>query len=304
MRTFEEMIEKIAVAKQPSLVTNGEYTFDDVTDPKIKQELQLLQSIQKYNDTFAEEQLLALYRPMISGLVYRSQALKLVPIEVATQHAVNSIKGSFKAYKLDNYRSVQPNSYFYSNIKHELDKLYKANKSPSTIKMSSTLNEVNGTLAAAEKTLRLKLGREPSNAEVVNYAKNMGFNGEDINSKTLDRIRHYKTMEYSGSLSIGKENADGAEELSFEDVHNVSKSPEEMYNKKLKDDSIINDIRNFTQDKNKRRFLMQYLSLGEFRNATNRPKLSEMAIMNGISAYFGKKTIEEFKNYMHTNGKL
>lgn len=303
MNDFNSLIEKLGSNQFNSMNNVTKYTFDDVIDPQVKKELLLIQRVQLYKDFFAEEQLIASYRGMINNIVNSKTKLKaLVGYEQVFQRAVSAVKACIRNYKLQNYKANKPSTYFHTNVELELKKMYKERTAQNTVSMSADLNSYKNIIANAESILTPQLGRQPSNEETVNFIKNQGGVGSKIDLKTIDRIKHYDTMEYSGSMQIGQDNADGAESLTFEDVLHGGQDVEKILQNDAKERETIDAIREFTQNKNERRFLMAYLGIGEFKNMVTKGKSTLSAKSNGISYYAGDKLLQRFRDFCVQKG--
>lgn len=298
------MLEKLGFSQFNSKKDTTKYSFDDVTDPMVKKELLLIQQAKLYNDFFAEEQLIASYRGQIANIVNSSRAKQLLGYDLAYQHAVGALKACIRNYTLSSYKNNKPITYFTTNVKMELDKLYKSETSQNTVAMSVDLNQNKNTMANAESILIPKLGRKPTSEELLNFIKNdMGY-GKNLDVKKIERIKHYETKELSGSSIIGQENADGAESLTFEDVSNGGKDIGEIINGDIKSQQIIKTIQEFTQSKNERRFLMAYLGIGEFKNGAMKGSQSQATGNNGLSYYSGKKILDKFRDFCVSKGVM
>lgn len=303
MNNLNSLIEKLGSNQFNTANNTTKYTFDDVLDPQVKKELLLIQRVQLYKDFFAEEQLIASYRGMINNIVNSKTKLKaLVGYEQVFQRAVSAVKACIRNYKLQNYKANKPSTYFHTNVELELKKMYKERTSQNTVSMSADLNSYKNIISNAESILVPQLGRQPSNEETINFIKNNAGVGSKIDLKTLERIKHYDTMEYSGSMQIGQDNAAGAENLTFEDVLHGGKDVEQILESDAKEQETIEHIREFTQNKNERRFLMAYLGIGEFKNMVTKGKSTLSAKSNGISYYAGDKLLQRFREFCAQKG--
>lgn len=302
MRDFDILIEKLGFSQFNNKNNTTKQSFDEITDPQVKRELLLIQQVKLFDDFLAEEQLLASYRGLVANLVNSSRAKQLLGYDLAYQHAVGALKACIRNYQFTS--NNKPSTYFTTNIKLELDKLYKSQTSQNTISMSSDLNQNKNTMANAESILTPMLGRKPTNEEMLNFIKNdMGF-GKNLDLKKIERIQHYETKELSGSAIIGQENADGAESLTFEDVTNKGKDIDKMINDDTQGKQIIKSIQEFTQNKNERRFLMAYLGLGEFKTGLMKANQSQAAASNGLSYYSSKKILDKFREFCVSKGVM
>lgn len=303
MNNFNSILEKLGSNQFNSMNNTVKLSFDDVTDAQVKKELQLIQRVQLYKDFFAEEQLIASYRGMINNIVNSKTKLKsLVGYDQVFQRAVSAVKACIRNYKLENYKTNKPATYFYTNVELELKKMYKERTAQNTVSMSADLNSYKNIISNAESILIPQLGRQPSNEETVNFIKNQFNVGSKIDLKTVERIKHYDTMEYSGSMQIGQDNADGAESLTFEDVLHGGRSVADILDNDQKEQDTIEAIRNFTENKNERRFLMSYLGIGEFKGMVTKGKSGLSGKMNGISYYAGEKLLQRFREYCAQKG--
>ena len=302
MREFDFLLEKLGFSQFDNKNNITKQSFDDITDPKVKTELMLIQQVKLYNDFLAEEQLIAKYRGLVANLVNSSRAKQLLGYDLAFQHAIGALKACIRNYQFTS--NNKPSTYFTTNIKLELDKLYKSQTSQNIVAMSSDLNQNKNTMANAESILTPMLGRKPTEKEMLNFIKNdMGF-GKNLDLKKIERIKHYETKELSGSALIGQENADGAESLTFEDVTNKGKDIGKMIHDDTKGKLIIKAIQEFTTNKNERRFLMAYLGLGEFKNGLVKANQSQAAASNGLSYYSSKKILDKFRDYCVEKGVM
>lgn len=302
MREFDNLLEKLGFSKFDNANNTTKQNFDHVADPQVKTELMLIQQVKLYKDFLAEEQLIAKYRGLVANLVNSSRAKQLLGYDLAFQHAVGALKACIRNYDLNS--TNKPSTYFTTNIKLELDKLYKAETSQGTISMSSDLNQNKNTMVNAESVLTPMLGRKPTVEEIVNFSKNeMGF-GKNLTVAKGERIKHYETKELSGSALTGQENADGAESLTFEDVANTGKDIGKMIQNETQSKLLIKAIQDFTSNKNEKRFLMAYLGLGEFKNGAMKANQSQAAGNNGLSYYSGKKILDKFRDYCIQKGVM
>lgn len=302
MRDFDRLIEKLGFSQFNNANNVTKQTFDEITDPQVKRELILIQQVKLFNDFLAEEQLIASYRGLVANLVNSSRAKQLLGYDLAYQHAVGALKACIRNYEFSSKN--KPSTYFTTNIKLELDKLYKSQTSQNTIAMSSDLNQNKNTMANAESILTPMLGRKPNDEEMLNFIKNeMGY-GKNLDLKKIERIKHYETKELSGSAIIGQENADGAESLTFEDVTNKGRDIEKIISDDIRGKEIIKSIQEFTQNKNERRFLMAYLGLGEFKNGVMKASQSQAAANNGLSYYASKKILDKFRDFCVSKGVM
>lgn len=298
MKKYMEILNKIAYENPSAKVDQ----FSDVTDPTTKKDLELIYAIQKYNDTFAEEQLIASCRGLLDGCVRSARATSLTDYNTVYQRAVNALKRAIRNYKLENRHIAKPSSFFITSIKLELEKLYNDLTSVTSVKMSETLNSSKKTMAAAEKILNAKLGRKPTPQEIVNFARNeLNAGGNSLSVDTINRINHYTTMEYSGNAVIGKDS--GAEKLTLEDVANTDKKHKIMedYENNIVENEMIDHIREFTQDRNQRRFLVQMYGLGEFKGKPSRT-INEAAMSNGLTYYTGTQLLAGFNSFLDKKG--
>lgn len=302
MREFDFLIDKLGFNKFAEEKDTTKQNFDDVTDPQVKMELMLIQQVKLYNDFLAEEQLIAKYRGLVANLVNSSRAKQLLGYDLAFQHAIGALKACIRNYQFTSKN--KPSTYFTTNIKLELDKLYKAQTSQNIIGMSSDLNQNKNTMVNAESILTPMLGRKPTVEETVNFVKNdLGY-GKNLDINKAERIKHYETKELSGSVMISQENADGAESLTFEDITNKGKDIGKIINDDTQGKLIIKAIQDFTQNKNEKRFLMAYLGLGEFKNGLMKANQSQAAASNGLSYYSSKKVLDKFRDYCIEKGVM
>lgn len=302
MSQFDSLIEKLGFSQFDNKNNTTKQNFEEVADPKVRQELMLIQQVKLYKDFLAEEQLIASYRGLVANLVNSSRAKQLLGYDLAFQHAIGALKACIRNYSFTS--NNKPSTYFTTNIKLELDKLYKAQTSQNIIAMSSDLNQNKNTMANAESILTPMLGRKPTEKEMLNFIKNdMGF-GKNLDLKKIERINHYETKELSGSALIGQENADGAESLTFEDITNKGVDIGKMILNDTKEKQIIKAIQSFTTNKNERRFLMSYFALGEFKNGLVKANKSQAAAMNGLSYHSSKKVLNKFRDYCIQEGVM
>lgn len=305
MKKYERILDCLDY-KMPKIASMSVFSFDDITDPRVKKELQLIQSVQKMNDFFAQEQLVALYRGMLSNAVHKCSATAIEGNDVTYTHAVNALKRAIKNYKLDNYKNIKPVTYFTGSVEKDLMKLANEAKSQKGVRMSSDLNEHKTTIAIAQKVLRSELGREPEAKEIVHYAKNkMNRGGAGLTVGKVERIMHYNTMEYSGSAMIGKENADGAEAISFEEAFGENKvNAKKEYEKSLENEKVVSMVQEYTSDPQKRRFIYQMLGIGSEFQGKRAKTLNEAAFTNGLTHYTAKMTFDGFKKFAEKKGVI
>lgn len=299
-----KLLEKLGYESFDIANNTTKQTFDDVMDMNIKKELLLIQQVRLSNDFLAEEQLIAMYRGILNKVVNESKAKQIVGYDQTYQRAVSALKTSIRNFNLKSYKNNKPSTYFMKNIMLELDKFYKQITSQGTIKMSSENNRYKNIMVNAESILVSRLGRKPTNNELLNFIKNEFKLSQNLDLETIERIEHYTTQELSGSKSIGKNNADGAEELSYEDVMNGTQNVDDILKKENTANNVINAIRSFTADKNQRKFLMCYLGIGEFSNAMYKGNIHNAAINCGVSYYVGCKILENFRTFCVNKGVL
>lgn len=301
---MNSILEKLGFSQFDNDANKKMLSFDDVTDLNLKSELKLIQQIQVKKDPFAEGQLIARYRGALNDLVNKSPAKKTVGYDIAYQHAVSELKRSIKVYDLKQYLKVKPITFIFTNVNLELKKLYDKSTSQSGVKMADDLSRGKTLLNNASSILVPKLGRKPTNQELLNFIKNdMGY-GKSLTLDKINKIQKYDTKELSSSRTIGKGNADGAETLTFEDVMHTTQDVGLAMKKEEREEEVINAIRKYTTDKSVRRFLIAYLGLGEFKNAGIKTSINKCAIRSGISYYDGRKHIEAFRNFCKTNGVM
>lgn len=304
MKQYDFFIEKLGMNKFDNINNKVKKSFDDVADQKVRQELKLIQQVQFYKDFFAEERLLSMYRGQISNLVNKSRAKQAVGYDLAYQLAVGALKTAIRNFDLSKYKNNKPITYFTNSINFELDKLYKKETSQNTIHISSDLNSYKNNIANAESILTPQLGRTPTNEEVLGFIqKDMGF-APGLNLKKIERIKHYNTKELSGSAVLGKENASGAETLTFEDVMNTTEDVDKIITDEIMEDKIIDTIREFTENKNERRFLMAYLGIGEFKNLNVRGSANKSCIQTGIPYHISRKLLDSFRKFCNNKGVI
>lgn len=304
MRNYENILEKLGMASINSQTGKLKRDFDDVTDPSVKKELKLIQQVQLYKDFFAEEQLISLYRGQISNLVNKSRAKQVTGYDVAYQLAVGALKTAIRNFDLSKYKNNKPITYFTNSINFELDKLYKKEVTQNTIHMSSDLNAYKNNIVNAKSVLTPMLGRTPTNKEILDFIqKDMGY-APGLDLKKIERIQHYDTNELSGSSLIGKGNADGAENLTFEDVTNGTENVDKILNAEAKEKQIIELIREFTENKNERKFLIAYFGIGEFKAMNLKGALNKAAIQTGVSYHMSKKLLDNFRVFCNKKGAL
>lgn len=297
----ENILEKIGM----TINDKKKLTFDDVLDENVKKELKLIQQVQLYKDFFAEEQLIALYRGQISNLVNKSRAKQITGYDVAFQLAVGALKTAIRNFDLSKYKNNKPITYFTNSIKFELDKLYKKETSNNTIHMSSDLNAYKNNIVNAKSILTPMLGRTPTNKEILDFVQKDMQYAPGLNLKKMERIQHYDTNELSGSALIGKGNADGAENLTFEDVvSKKSNDVDSILKNESKEKQIIETIREYTSNKSERQFLMAYFGIGEFKNSGLKGAANRASIQTGISYHLGRKLLDNFREFCNKKGIL
>lgn len=264
-----------------------------------KREIDLITRIQKYNDPIAMEKMITMYRGTINNAI-RSSGLLSVMTEVnANQEAINIFKDKIKKYDLNGYLSgvskATPLTYITSTLAPSLQKV-NYNNSGSGVRMSEELRGFNKTKYTAEKLLERQLNRKPTYEEIYEFMKKeMGVKNKSLSIADLKRIDHYKTNEYSGSQFIN--GADGAEKLTLSDVTSVSENIQDLYNKALEEEMVENEINNFTDDENKRKFLKMNFGVGEYKNNRAR-SLNEASFNCGITYHEANKTAAAFRKYI------
>lgn len=273
------------------------YSFDDVTNSTVKKELQLIQNVQLYNDFFAEEQFIASYRGQLSNLVNSSKAKTLLGYDTAYQHAVGALKSCIRNYKLETYTKNKPLTYITTNVKFELDKLYKAETLQKTIKMSSDLNQHKNTLERAKSILYPRLGREATNQELLDFIKNEMKLGSGLDIKKIERINHYETKELSGSSTIGQNNASGAEALTFEDVVSHTESIDDILNNESKEREVKDAILQFSKNNNETNFLLNYFGISPFKFSPFKGQSSKLRAQYNMTFYQSNKIIDDFRKF-------
>jgi len=302
MKEYGNLLEKLGMSSFSNEQNTVKSNFDNITDMQTKKELVLIQQVQLYKDFFAEEQLLSMYRGQISRLVNASRAKKVVGYDMTYQLAVGALKNGIRSFDLKS--GIKPITYFTNKINFELDKLYKKETSQNTIQMASNLNSYKNNIVNAESMLNPKLGRKPTDKELLDFIqKDMGY-APSLTLKEIERIRHYDTKELSGSAIIGKENASGAESLTFEDVMHGTEDINDILNNDVKSRQAIEHIRSFTTNKNERRFLMAYLGIGEFKGSKLKGLSSKIAIENGLSFYRANQLLENFRKFYENKGMI
>ena len=302
MEDVYELLEKLGYESFDIVNNTTKLTFDDVKDLNVKKELLLIQQVKLCNDFLAEEQLIAMYRGILNKVANESKAKQIVGYDQTYQRAVSALKTSIRNFNLKSYKNNKPSTYFMKNIMLELDKFYKQITSQGTIKMSSENNRYKNIMVNAESILVSRLGRKPTNQETLDFIKNEFRLSQNLDLDTIERIEHYTTKELSGSKTIGKNNAAGAEELSYEDVMAGTRNVNDILEKEKTNNNIIEKIRKFTNDKNQRKFLMCYLGIGEFSNAMHKGNVHNAAINCGISYYVGNKILENFRTFCIKEG--
>lgn len=304
MRTYEEVLSALDLSI-PKTASFQDMKFEDVKNENVKQELLLIQRVQKNNDFLAEQQLIALYRGLLTKLVNKSPAIATAGYDAVYTRATNALKSAIRKYSLENYNKNQPSTYFTASIEGELKKINDSASTSAIIKMPENLALYKKDIAMAQKTLEAQLGREPSAMEIYNYIKNeMKKGGKGLTVASIERVLNYDTKELSGSRTISNENASGAEALTYGEVFGHNESIEDKYKEKLQDENIVRNIQEFTQDKQKRRLLMQMLGVGgEFGGKPART-LSEAAFNNGLTYHTAKNTLSEFKDFAAKKGLI
>ncbi|MGL5713944.1 MAG: hypothetical protein ACRCX2_13060 [Paraclostridium sp.] len=288
----------------PKTASFNELTFDDVDDA-VRQELLLIQRVQKYNDFLAEQQLMAMYRGLLTKLVNKCPAISTVGYETVYTRASNALKHAIKIYKLDSYKVAKPATYFTANIEGELKKLISSASQSSTIRLPENLALYKKDIAMAQKTLRAMLGREPLEEEIFDYIKKeMKKGGQGFKISDLKRVMGYDSSEYSGSKIIGSENADGAESLTFGEVFGGNNiSTEDEYNTQLEGEKLLQAINEFTDDESKRNFLMRLLGVGEFLNNPSK-SFNEACFLSGVTYHIAKNIFKQFQEFAKNKGLL
>lgn len=301
---YQYLIEKLAFAKKNNPEDIKDLTFDDVTDPQVKRELQLLKNVVLYNDYIAEAQLVAAYGGQIQNIINKHRAKDVVGYEAAFQRAVSALKQYIKSYDFGSYKNNKPITYFTGNIMKELDKFVTEKNSQKIVSMSDDLNQNKNLIYNAESILTSQLGRIPTPNETLNFIKNDMKYGKGLTLDKINRIKGYETKELSGLSQIGKENADGAESLSFEDVAVKGKDIGNLVNRAFNEDKLIDAIREYTEDKSDRKLLMLFLGLGEFRMSPEKGDISAAASKMGYAYYPSRKAIKGFYKYCKEKGVI
>lgn len=299
---YTRTLEKLGFADLNNADSLKELTFDDISDDRVKRELTLMKNIRLYNDYIAESQLIALYGGQLQNLVGQHQAKDSVGYEQAFQRAVSALKQYARTYDFNKYKDIKPITHLTNNINHELGKLVRENNSQKIVSMSGNLNENKNVMHSAESILLAQLGRKPTPNETLNFVKNdMGL-GKNLTLDKINRIRHYETREYSGLAQIGSENAAGAESLTFEDIANKGKDIGTLVERTFTEDKLIEAIREFTDDKSERKFLMLFLGIGEFRSDAAKGDISGSASKMGIAYYPSRKAVNGFYKFCKDKG--
>ena len=302
MIEYENLLEKLGMNSFSNNNNKTRSNFEKIIDPQVKKELLLIQQVQLYKDFLAEEQLLSMYRGQVSNLVNASRAKQAVGYDMAYQLAIGALKNGIRGFDLNS--GIKPITYFTNKIVFELDKLYKKETSQNTIQMASNLNSYKNNIVNAESMLLPKLGRKPTNKELLDFIqKDMGY-APSLTEKEIERIKHYDTKELSGSSIIGSENAAGAESLTFEDVMHSTESIDDVLNTDVKERKTIDNIREFTNNKNERRFLMAYLGIGEFKNSKLKGLSAQASRENGLSYYSANKLLDNFRQFCVSKGMI
>lgn len=268
-------------------------------DEQTKKELELIERIQKYNDPIAMQKMIVMYRGTINNAIRGSGLLSVMDEANANQEAINIFREKIKQYQLNDYlrgtSKATPLTYITSTLTPSLQKV-NYNNSGSGVRMSEELRGINKNKFTAEQLLERQLSRKPTYSETLQFMKNeMGVKNKNLSEAVLKRIDTYKTNEYSGSQTIN--GAEGAEKLTLSDVTSVSDNIEKLYNQKLEEQMVEEEIKKFTQDKNKQKFLNMNFGLGEFKNNKSR-SINEASFNCGITYYEANKLAASFREHI------
>lgn len=282
----ESKMQKIAVVS-----TNKE--------EQTQRELELIERIQKYNDPIAMEKLITMYRGTINNAIRSSGILSVMSDINANQEASNIFKEKIRKYDLQGFLNgsskATPLTYITSTLAPSLQKV-NYNHSGSGVRMSEELRGFNKTKFTAEQLLERQLGRKPTYEETYDFMRReMGVKNKNLSVADLKRIDHYKTNEYSGSQFIN--GADGAEKLTLADVTSVSDNIQKLYNQTLEEQMVEDEIKNFVEDENKRKFLKMNFGVGEYKNKKAR-SLNEAAFNCGITYHEANKLVSSFRKHI------
>ena len=111
-----DLFEKFAANRFNNNLNKTEYSFNEIKDENVKKELKLIQRVQLYNDVFAEQQLIAMYRGQLSNIVNSNTKLKnLVGYDQAYQKAVSVLKNCIRNFNLKAKKKSDFFDYFIIN---------------------------------------------------------------------------------------------------------------------------------------------------------------------------------------------
>jgi DNA-directed RNA polymerase specialized sigma subunit len=276
MESIRDRILKLAAAKKP--MTN-----------KAKIEQDLIHKIKHGNDyeaEFAEIQLIKKYRNVIGQQATKSGLSSVIDPNLAHSYGVKILKDSIRKY--DPTKDIQPNTYFQRTL---FDRMGKEKQWHVNFAAQKTedLTQKNAHIMRAEGLLRMQLGREPTDIEIYNYIKDELK--KVVQLKDIVRNKLYNRNEYSGNTQIGSDV--GAEFMTKMDLLNVDPiTPQQAYLDKLNKEEWLGLIKTFKK-KNERRFLYNYLGLGEFEGRPAK-SLSSAATNSNMNNYEAKKVAQKF----------
>lgn len=295
-----DLFEKFAANRFNNNLNKTEYSFNEIKDENVKKELKLIQRVQLYNDVFAEQQLIAMYRGQLSNIVNSNTKLKnLVGYDQAYQKAVSVLKNCIRNFNLK--AKNKPITYFTTNISLELEKFRKEVSGSGTVNMAANLRDLDTLMVTAENILRSKLGREPTTKELNDFMKKDLKSSAKFSDSEINRVKKYKTTELTSTRFIGQGD-DGAEKLTLEDINNVTDSAASVLSNESTERQVIKLIQDFTTDKNQRRFLMMYLGVGEFKFSPDKRNIVACGLKNGIIGRAAKRLFEKFCNFAKSKG--
>lgn len=279
--TINDYLEKIAAKKKQTTIG---------WSPEVERERELIKAVQENDDFMAMKELLKAYQGTINKSIKKARLTSVMDYGTAQAEGVRAFKDLVKTFDLN--QKNKPITYFYGTLPQVLNKSRYNNRDLAARK-SEDLTMKSENKATAESFLSRMDIENPTSDQTLKFIKTNLRGGKSITKENLDRINSYERRELSGNQQIGgKENTDGAEFITLNDITNIEdETPEQLLDRQYKQQQIEEYISKL--NKNERRLLMSLYGLGPFKGKKAK-SINEARLNANMSYYDANKVRNDF----------
>ena len=267
---------------------------------QVDRERELISKVQMYDDKFAMNELVRMYRPVITKAIQTSGISSNMEWGTAEAEAINILKKTIKN-KFDLSRTNKPITYLTEILVSELQKLKYANKGTISRKRDD-LERISGYVGVASDFLEPELGRAPTSSELYHFIRNdMKKGGRGLSIKDIEDVQKQTRKEYSGDRILNDE-LGAAKITTFDVMSDTGPSADRIFQDEIKKKSLESVLDNSPDfSRTERKFLRMMYSLGEYSDKKP-PNLRQGSLNSNMTYYQGQQTLKKFADKLVSLG--